>query len=253
MREYYDLWPAFRNRLSPKGRVKEGTRRWLIRRADRWLLSPPRVTRLFVQSQTVRERLREATGLEGEVLYPPPPRRDYRCDGYGNYVFVVSRLTRHKRIDLLVRALAEPGVPDLRLVIAGEGEARDELQHLAAALGVSTRVGFLGRIADGELVDHYARCRAVAFVPVGEDYGFVTAEAFASSKPVVTCADSGGPAELVEHEVTGLVTKSTPASLAVAMGRLVDDAALAERMGAAARARVAGMSWSATLARLVVV
>jgi glycosyltransferase involved in cell wall biosynthesis len=253
MREYYDLWPTLRARISWKGRFKEGTRRWLIRRADRWLLSPPRVTRLFVQSQTVRERLREATGLEGEVLYPPPPQRPYRCDGYGSYLFVVSRLTRHKRIDLLISALTEPEVPDVRLVIAGEGEARDDLQALASSLGVSGRVSFLGRIGDDELVNHYARCRAVAFVPVGEDFGFVTGEAFASSKAVITCADSGGPAELIDHEVTGLVTKATPAALAVAMSRLADDAALAERMGAAARARAAAMSWSSTLARLVVV
>ena len=42
------------------------------------------------------------------MLYPPPPQRDYRCDEYGDYIFVVSRLTPLKRVDLLIRALAEP-------------------------------------------------------------------------------------------------------------------------------------------------
>ena len=42
----------------------------------------------------------------------------------------------------------------------------------------------------------YGRCRAVCFTPLNEDYGFVTAESFASRKPVVSCTDSGGPAWL---------------------------------------------------------
>ena len=40
------------------------------------------------------------------MLYPPPPQRAYRCDGYGDYVLLVSRLTALKRVDLLIRALA---------------------------------------------------------------------------------------------------------------------------------------------------
>lgn len=253
MREYYDLWPAFRARISWKGRIKEGLRRRLIHRADRWLLSPGRLTRLFVQSRTVQERIREAIGLEGDVLYPPPPARPYRCDGYGAYIFTVSRLTSHKRIDLLIRALAEPEGAGLRLVVAGDGEAREALRSLAGALGVLGRVTLLGSVDQEVLLTHLARCRAVAFTPLGEDYGFVTAEAFASGKAVIACTDSGGPAELIEHETTGLIVKPTPAALAGALSRVADDEAFAERMGGAALRRVADMTWTATLAKLVVV
>ena len=42
------------------------------------------------------------------MLLPPPPPRPYRCDGYGDYIFAVSRLTPLKRLDLLIRALALP-------------------------------------------------------------------------------------------------------------------------------------------------
>ena len=42
------------------------------------------------------------------MLYPPPPERDYRYDGYGDYLFAVSRLSPLKRFDLVLRALAEP-------------------------------------------------------------------------------------------------------------------------------------------------
>ena len=61
------------------------------------------------------------------------------------------------------------------------------------SLDVAARVTFLGRIDDDAMLDRLARCRAVCFTPLDEDYGFVTVEAFASRKAVVTCRDSGGP------------------------------------------------------------
>ena len=105
MREYYDLWPRFSGGLGRAGLVKERIRRNLIQRADRYLLTR-NVRRLFVQSKTVQDRLRQWPELRSTVLYPPPPPRPYRCDEYGNYVFMVSRLTALKRADLLIRALA---------------------------------------------------------------------------------------------------------------------------------------------------
>jgi len=253
MREYYDLWPTFHAGLSRANRIKEGLRRRLIHRADRYLLSAPRTTRLLVQSHTVRDRLRNAIGLEGEVVYPPPPCRPYRCDGYGRYFLFVSRLTPHKRLDLVLQALAEPAAAGIRLVVIGDGESRDDLRRLAGTLGVLDRVSFLGSVDDETLLAHYARCRAVCFTPLQEDYGFVTAEAFASSKAVITCRDSGGPAELVDPDVNGLIVKCTPSALALALRRLADDDPLAEQMGAAGARKAAGLTWPATLARLLVV
>jgi glycosyltransferase involved in cell wall biosynthesis len=253
MREYYDLWPGFSAGLSRPNRLKEGIRRRLIHRADRYFLSPPRTARLLVQSHTVRDRLRDAIKLDSEVVYPPPPVRPYRCDGYGSYFLFVSRLTPHKRLDLLIRALAEPAAAGIRLVAIADGESRDDLRQMAAALGVLDRVSFLGSVDEETLVGHYARCRAVCFTPLQEDYGFVTAEAFASSKAVITCRDSGGPAELVDPDVNGLIVKCTPSSLALALRRLADDDALARQMGAAAARKAATLSWPATLARLLLV
>src|SRR5579862_9935848 len=56
MREYYDLWPSFSATLSPQGRVKERARRMFIHAADRYLLTR-NVRSLFVQSETIRQRL----------------------------------------------------------------------------------------------------------------------------------------------------------------------------------------------------
>jgi hypothetical protein len=73
-------------------------------------------------------------------------------------------------------------------------------------------------------------------VPLQEDYGFVTAEACASGKAVITTTDSGGPAELVIDGSTGRVVAPTPAALAEAIAGVMHDQARAERLGQAARA-----------------
>jgi glycosyltransferase involved in cell wall biosynthesis len=249
MREYYDLWDDFRAGLSPQGRVKEGIRRALIHRADTFFLG--RVTKRFVQSGEIRDRLVRWNRLDAEVLHPPPPPRAYRCDGYGDYLFFSSRLAPLKRADLLLRALAEPPAADVRCVIGGDGEARDSLQALARELRVDGRVTFTGRLSDEALLDHLARCRAVVFVPKHEDYGFVTVEAFASAKPVITCADSGGPLDFVVPGMTGWVAAPSPAAVAVALAEAASDRTAAERLGAQARASIASLSWRDVAHRLV--
>jgi glycosyltransferase involved in cell wall biosynthesis len=250
MREYYDLWPRFSASLSWKNTIKESIRRVAVHQADAHFLHRG-VSRRFTISATVQARLGRWGAIDAEVLHPPAPDRPYRCDGYGDYIFAVSRLTALKRFDLLLEALAQPDAQGIRAVIAGDGEERGRLLDQRRRLGLESRVEFVGRLPDAAMLDHYARCRAVAFLPFDEDYGFVTVEAFASGKPVVTCTDSGGPTELVTDGVTGRVTAATPSAVAGALRQLMDDPAAAERMGAAARARGARLTWPATVARLL--
>jgi glycosyltransferase involved in cell wall biosynthesis len=250
MREYYDLWDEFSASLSPQGRLKEGIRRQIVHAADNYLLKR-NVTRVLALSETVRARLRRWNGIDADVLYPPAPPRPYRCDGYGVDLFVVSRLSPLKRVDLVLRALAEPSARHVRCVIGGEGEARADLERLATSLGLGSRVTFLGRLSETALVHHLAQCRAVVFTPKNEDFGFVTVEAFASAKAVVTVTDGGGPTELVRHGVNGLVAEPTPASLAEAMAALTNDREMAERLGRQGRVDAAPLTWATAVNRLL--
>jgi glycosyltransferase involved in cell wall biosynthesis len=252
MREYYDLWPRFSQTLSAGNRIKESARRALLHVVDRHLLKQ-HVTKNVAQSQTIAHRVAEHFGTHVDIVLPPPPPRRYRCDDYGDYLFAVSRLDPLKRIDLIVSALAEPPARHVRVVIAGDGESRADLEALARSLGVDDRVSFLGAIDEASLVEHLARCRAVCFVPFAEDYGLVTAEAFASAKAVITCRDSGGPLELVRDGATGVVCEPVSLSIASAMARLADDRPLAERLGANAAAIAASMRWDAAVKQLVIV
>ena len=249
MREYYDLWDRFSSTLTPQGRLKEGVRRRLIHAADRYLLGH-NVDRLFVQSRAIQRRLAMWPSVRSTVLYPPAPQRPYRCDRYGDFIFMVSRLTPLKRADLLIQALQTPDGAGLRAVIAGDGEERERLQRLVHEGDLAERVTLAGDVTESELLHYFAHCRAVCFPPLDEDYGFVTVEAFASRKAVVTCRDSGGPAELVEDGVHGYVCDPTPAALAQRLRHLSDDARLAEQLGQQAWAKGAGLAWPQAVARL---
>ena len=250
MREYYDRWDAFSAPLKWKGRAKERTRRQLIQTADRYLLTR-NVRKVFTISRTVTARLAKWGGIPSEPLHPPPPQRPYRCDTYGDYIFAVSRLAPLKRLALVIDALAQPAAAGIRCVIAGEGEERQLLEKSIADKGLSSRVSLVGRIDDRLMLDHLAKCRAVCFPPYDEDYGFVTVEAFASRKPVITCSDSGGPAELVADNVNGRVCAPRAEALAAAMREVIDDGAMAERFGKAGLDQVSNMSWSKAVSRLL--
>jgi glycosyltransferase involved in cell wall biosynthesis len=252
MREYYDLWPQFSASISTRNRIKESIRRVLTHAADRWLLRS-NVSRVVAQSHTIQRRLEHDFNIRADVLWPPPPPRPYRCEQYGDYIFAASRLMPLKRMDLILRALAEPPALRVRAVIAGKGDERVALEQLAVQLHVATRVTFIGHAYDETFVDHLARCCAVCFPPFAEDYGLVTVEAFASRKPVITCTDSGGPTELVRDGVNGFVCEPTPAALAAALARVTDDRALAEQLGTAAAEQAASMKWSEAVKRLVIV
>lgn len=249
MREYYDLWDQFSSHLTWKQGIKERARRTLIHAVDKRLFTKMR--HRYVISATVQARLQRFGGIQSDVLYPPPPQRDYRHESYGNYLFGVSRLAPLKRFDLILRALAEPVAASIQFVIAGEGAELQRLQDLASHLDVAHRVQFVGRLTDQEMIDHLARCRAVVFPPFNEDYGFVTVEAFMCGKSVITCADSGGPSELVHDGENGFVTEPTPEALATAMRRLVDDRNLAQRLGEAGHATARDLTWSKAIQRLL--
>ena len=146
----------------------------------------------------------------------------------------------------MLRALAKVPGP-LRLVIAGVPENPaylDELRNLAAALGISGRVEWLGGIDDATMIRHYAQCRAVVFTPQDEDLGYITLEAMLSGKPVITTTDAGGPLEFISQKRKGLITAPTPEALSQAFMTLHEDVSLAETMGRAGLERYQGLNIS---------
>jgi rhamnosyl/mannosyltransferase len=118
----------------------------------------------------------------------------------------------------------------------GEGPLRPLLEEKARSLGV--RATFSGWLEGEALLRAYAEASVVAVPSVwNEPFGLVGLEAMACGKPVVAFARGGIP-DWLEHEETGLLVppKDVPA-LAAALRRLLEDGALARRLGEAGRRR----------------
>jgi glycosyltransferase involved in cell wall biosynthesis len=206
--------------------------------------------RLFAISRNVAERLQRSTGLEAEVLPPPPPQLAYRApDGDGDFILSVGRLDRAKRVDLLLEAAAL--ADGVRVVVAGEGPDRERLERLSAQRGLDGRVSFAGRVDDDELADLYARCLAVFYAPFDEDFGFVPYEAFLSGRPVVTTRDAGGPLEVVVDRENGMVCEPSPAAVAEAFSWLAANPDEARARGSAGKRRAEQVTWSSVVDRLL--
>jgi glycosyltransferase involved in cell wall biosynthesis len=235
VRVFYDMFEA----TFPKPTAQMLAQRALVQELDTLALAPPRTRRVFAIGHEVANRLVHSNGIDAAVLHPPLGFNRFHGGPYGDYVFLPGRLHSWKRVDLAIEAMRYVRAP-LRLLIVGSGEDEHALRALAAA---DARIVFLGRVPDTELIDLYANALAVAFVPVREDYGYVTVEAFRSGKPVVTCTDSGEAALLVEHERTGLVVPPDPASLGAAFERLHADRDLVAVLGATAAGRERSISW----------
>ena len=218
-----------------------------VQRLDAVTLGEAR--RRFAISERVAERLRRSTGLDADILPPPPQPLDYRCDSYGDFVLSVGRLDRAKRVDLLVRAVAAQ--ERLRAVVVGDGPDRERLELLVADLGLDGRVRFAGGVGGDELADFYARCLAVYYAPVDEDFGFVPYEAFLSEKPVVTTRDAGGPLEIVADRRSGLVCEPSAESVAEAFAWLGEHPDEAREWGRFGRSLAERLTWDGTIDELL--
>jgi glycosyltransferase involved in cell wall biosynthesis len=179
----------------------------------------------------------------------PPQELAYRTESYDDFVLSVGRLDRAKRHELLLDALAADTT--LRCVIVGDGPDRERLEDVARRHGLDGRARFTGRIDEEELATLYARCLAVYYAPVDEDFGMVPYEAFLAEKPVVTTTDAGGPLEVVSDHRTGIVCEPRADALAEACSWLREHLDDAKTWGQAGKEIARRVSWDETIARLL--
>lgn len=240
-RQAYDLWshPLAGDMIHyPAGlEVRDA-----IIEADRKLI--PEAKRVYANSKNVAARLSQYCGIASVPLYHPPPSAGQLfCGESQDYFFFPSRLTPIKRQHLVVEALALTKNP-VRMCFAGVPDYAaylDELKASAARLKLKERIEFAGSITEEEKFKRYAHCVGVVYPPVDEDYGYVTLEGMLSSKPVITCSDSGGPNEFVDN-ATGFVVAPDAESLAAALDELWENRERAKSMGVRAFQRYQSMN-----------
>ncbi|HWB21443.1 MAG TPA: glycosyltransferase family 4 protein [Gaiellaceae bacterium] len=216
-----------------------------VERLDRTALGEAR--RVFATSRNVADRLKRYTDVDAKLLPHPPQALAYWTSEPENYVLSVNRLDRAKRIDLLIEAAKFD--PSLRIVITGDGPDRERLEGIAK--GLNGQVEFTGRVDDEQLADLYARCLAVYYAPIDEDFGMVPYEAFLSEKPVLTTIDAGGPLEIVRDHETGVVVAPEASELARACAYLAGHRDEARAWGKAGKAVAERVTWDGVVDALL--
>ena len=153
-------------------------------------------------------------------------------------VLYVGRISKEKDLDILAAAHTDlRGALAVQLIIVGNGPYTDTLAEL-----VPDAI-FTGYLAGEDLAAAYASADIFAFPSTTDTFGNVIIEAQASGLPVIV-SDVGGPQELVDHGVTGLVTKArNVAEFANAIRTLAADEAKRREMGRKARESVLNRSW----------
>jgi glycosyltransferase involved in cell wall biosynthesis len=227
--------------------------RSVVQFLDRVALHPRRVRRHLAISHQVAGRVGYfPPGVDVGVVYPPPgldpgasplPSLDGRID-----LLSVGRLEAVKRHDLVVEAMGHVASPQVRLSIVGEGPERSRLELLSSG---DARITVEGALDDPGLAHRYRSAAAVIAVPEGEDLGYVALEAMLAARPVVTCRDTGGIAELVGDDARGRTVEPTAAALGSAIERLVGDPDTMGRLGAAGRAFAEQITWESVVARML--
>lgn len=171
-------------------------------------------------------------------------------------VLFVGRLVERKGVAYLIDAIARVSDRELSLEIIGDGPAHASLQARAEALGVADRVTFRGKVTSDELQASYARAAVFVLPSVvdargdTEGLGVVLLEAMNYGTPVIASRIGGIP-DIVEDGVSGLlVPAGDVTALAEALRRLIEDPALARRLGEAGRQRVRErFDWDAIVQR----
>lgn len=215
---------------------------------DRWLA--PLTDAVYVNSSVVARFYHQRCGIPLEKLVVIPngvrvpemarvPRAALGVPEDAFLVCCAGRLSPEKGFNQVIEALVTPYLRarPVELVVTGEGPSRGALEALAAARGLAARVHLLGHRED--LPGVLKAADAFVLSSLHEGMSNVLMEAMALGLPCVT-TPVGGVEELVVHGESGLVVEvSAPDAIAAALGRLLDDPALARRLGAAARERMA--------------
>lgn len=241
---------ARRNGLGVTSAIAWKYVRWVHEGAD-ITLAPSAASEYDLRTAGVTRVARWGRGVD-LVRYHPNKRRTAAAaalrerlspDGE-TVVGYVGRIAPEKQVERL-RALR--GIGGVSLAIVGDGPSRDAVARELRGIPVT----WLGRLGGEDLAAAYAAFDVFAHTGSEETFGQTVQEAHASGLPVVA-PRAGGPIDLVEHGVDGLLFRpSDDRALRAAVSMLVRDGGLRRRMGEAGRRAVLGRSWDVVCGELM--
>lgn len=158
-------------------------------------------------------------------------------------ILSVSRMNkedRYKGIDNVIRSLPRvvEEVGPVQYIVVGRGNDIPRLRVLAAGLGLTRYVNFLGEVSDAELRELYRQCSLFIMPSRKEGFGIVFLEAMAHRKPVIGGAHGGTPSVVKDGETGLLVDSSDVDGIAQSITRLLCNKEMRETFGRAGHQRL---------------
>jgi glycosyltransferase involved in cell wall biosynthesis len=201
-----------------------------------WVTAPSAAVILDMQLHGMLQRCQVISNpIDTGLFRPLPPRERQHLKaefGFsGSTILFAGRLAPEKSIDVLIRAMASlrATTPDIMLALVGHGSARDSLERLAAQLGVTSNLRFLGTVDHATLAQLYNAADVFAIASTTETQSMVLLQAMSSGLPTVA-ANRGG---LIEYARAGgglLAEPGQPLDFAAKLGQTLHDPSLRARM-----------------------
>jgi glycosyltransferase involved in cell wall biosynthesis len=218
-----------RRRYGLRIELLKALRSWWTRRADRVIVPSRYLARWVAGWGVPAEKIvviyNAVEPVDGVEPLPVPLRTPVKA-------VTVGRLVPWKQVNGLLEALTE--VPELGLVVVGDGPERPRLERRARELGVQDRVYFAGQRPKKEALGLMAACDLFVLNSAYEGLPHVVLEAMALGLPVVATA-AGGTPEVVRDGETGVLVPGRYGTLGASLSALARDPALRRRLGRAAR------------------
>lgn len=212
IRYAWDLQHQYLRESGLERGIKGALARWILHYIRNWdVASANRVDVFVANSRYVARRINKIYRRKARVVYPPVDvERFTPRSNREDFYLAMSRFVPYKKMDLIVRAFSQLGLP---LVVIGDGPDFAKVERLAAP-----SVKLLGRQPDEVVRDYMERCKAFVFA-ADEDFGITPVEAQAAGAPVIAFG-RGGVTETVIEGKTGLFFREqTEKSLAEAVRR----------------------------------
>jgi glycosyltransferase involved in cell wall biosynthesis len=203
-----------------------------------------RIHRLIVATRFMKQELVRNGFDPGRIeIHPPVPTDEVVTSQSSfsdrNLIIYAGQITRGKGVDVLIESLARIRTP-FECLIFGDGNYREHCERLCHRLGLDNRVHFQGYVPSGEIAAYYRECTVLAMSSVWpEPFGAAGLEGMRYGLPVVAF-DAGGIKEWLTDGFNGfLVPWMDRQSYAVRLEQLLQNKALARRLGESARQSVA--------------
>jgi glycosyltransferase involved in cell wall biosynthesis len=191
MRYAWDLQHSYLRESGCASGIKGVIARMLLHRMRMWdTRTANGPDAIIANSAFVARRIRRVYGRSAQIIHPPVTIARQKADvPRGSHFLAASRLVPYKNIEAVVRAFRL--LPDLQLVVAGDGPEANRLKALA-----SPNVSFVGFVSDEELRHLMATARAFVFA-AEEDFGIILVEALSEGTPVLALG-RGGAREIID-------------------------------------------------------